>query len=105
MKKNLVPLLGIAFVVAIVATGIFYGLFVSKIQSGGGAPSQSIVVAARAIDRGTALQKADLKLTTWGAEVPKGAFRSVDTASGATALHPMAENEPVLQSRVATSGG
>src|SRR5262245_60358633 len=107
MKKNLVQLLGIAFVVAIVATGIFYGLFVSKLQSGSrSASGQSIVVAARAIDRGTALQKTDLKLATWpGGEIPKGAFTSVEGATGATVLHPHAENEPVLQSRLATAAG
>ena len=33
MKNKLVPLLGIAFVVAVVATGIFYGLFVSKMRN------------------------------------------------------------------------
>ena len=59
MKKNLVPLLGIAFVVAIISTGIFYGLFVGKLKSAS-VPSQSIVVAARNLDRGTALQAADV---------------------------------------------
>ena len=31
-KNNLVKLLGIALVVAIVSTGIFYGLFVNKLS-------------------------------------------------------------------------
>jgi Flp pilus assembly protein CpaB len=33
MKKNLVPLLGIAFVVAIISTAIFYGLVSSRMSS------------------------------------------------------------------------
>jgi Flp pilus assembly protein CpaB len=32
MKKNLAPLLGIAFVVALVATGVFYGLVASRLN-------------------------------------------------------------------------
>ena len=35
-KNNLVKLLGIAFVVAIISTGVFYGLFVSKLSSNTG---------------------------------------------------------------------
>ena len=35
-KNNLLKLLGIAFVVAIVSTGIFYGLFVNKLSSSTG---------------------------------------------------------------------
>ena len=45
-KNNLLKLLGIAFVVAIISTGIFYGLFVNKLSSstgrqiaGGGGPA------------------------------------------------------------------
>ena len=65
MKKNLVPLLGIAFVVAIVSTGIFYGLFVGRLKSAT-LPGPSIVVAARSLDRGYSLQAADVKLAAWG---------------------------------------
>ncbi len=52
MKRNIVPLLGIAFVVAIISTGIFYGLFAGKLRSSvGELPVQSIVVAARTLTR------------------------------------------------------
>ena len=43
MKKNLVPLLGIAFVVAIISTGIFYGLFVGKLKSATIAPGSTVL--------------------------------------------------------------
>src|SRR5262249_10260635 len=99
MKKNLVSLLGIAFVVAIVSTGIFYGLFVGKLRSAS-FPTQSIVVAARNLDRGAALQAADVKLAPWGApEIPKGAFTAVDQVNGLTVTSALQENEPVLKSR------
>src|SRR5260221_7676363 len=102
MKKNLVPLLGIAFVVAIVATGIFYGLFVGRLKTAS-APGPSIVVAARNLDRGASLQAADVKLTPWGgAAIPEGALTAVSLVDGLTLIASMQENEPVLQSRLAS---
>jgi pilus assembly protein CpaB len=106
MKKNLVPLLGIAFVVAIVATGIFYGLFVGRLKTAS-APGPSIVVAARNLDRGASLQAADVKLTPWGgAAIPQGALTTLSQVDGLTLVSSVQENEPVLQSRLAsrTSG-
>jgi len=106
MKKNLVPLLGIAFVVAIVSTGIFYGLFVGKLNSAT-TPGPMIVVAARNLDRGAALQTADVRLAAWGMPVPPpGALTALNQADGLTLIGPLVENEPVLQSQVAsrTSG-
>jgi pilus assembly protein CpaB len=102
MKRNLVPLLGIAFVVAIISTGVFYGLFVGRLKSAPAA-GHSIVVAARNLGRGAALQPADVKLVPWGAvDLPKGALTSVETVNGLTLIASVQENEPVLQSRVAS---
>lgn len=103
MKRNLVPLLVIAFVVAIISTGIFYGLFVNRLRSGPSSPEKSIVVAARNLDRGTVVQAADVKLAAWGgADTPQGAFTAVGPVAGLTLIAPVQENEPVLQSRVAS---
>jgi pilus assembly protein CpaB len=107
MKRNLVPLLVIAFVVAIISTGIFYGLFVARLRSAAASPGKSIVVAARNLDRGTVLQTADVKLIGWGyADAPQGAFTAADAVAGLTVVAPLQENEPILPSRVAsrTSG-
>ena len=106
MKKNLVPLLGIAFVVAIVSTGIFYGLFVGRLNSAT-LPGPSIVVAARNLDRGTTLQSSDVKLAPWGgAQIPQGALTTLNQVQGQTLVSSIQENEPVLPSRLAsrTSG-
>src|SRR2546430_2478412 len=105
MKKNLVPLLGIAFVVAIISTGIFYGLFVGKLKSATIAPGQAIVVAARNVDRGATLQPEDVKLAPWGSpEIPKGAFTDVSKVKGLAVTSPLQQNEPVLETRVAAPG-
>jgi hypothetical protein len=63
MKRNMVPLLGIAFVVAIISTGVFYGLFAGKLRSSSDLPGHAIVVAARDLDRGTVLQPGDFRVS------------------------------------------
>src|SRR3954454_2841696 len=107
LKKNLVPLLGIAFVVAIISTGIFYGLFVGKLKSASTSPGPSIVVASHKLERGAALQAADVKLAAWGMPTaPTGALTALKEVDGLTLIGPLQEDEPVLQSQVAsrTSG-
>lgn len=98
MKRNLFPFLGIAFVVAIAATGVFYGLFVDKISGASPAAAASpagIVVAARAVDRGAVLTAADLRLQPAPAERPEGAFGSIEEVAGRAAMKAMAADEPV----------
>jgi pilus assembly protein CpaB len=102
-KNNIVKLLGVALVVAIVSTGIFYGLFVGRLTSstGGG---KTLVVAAKPLKPGMVLQAADLKTIPWPAdELPSGAYASVDQALGNTVFDPIGANEPVMASRLASS--
>ena len=64
----------IGLVVAIVSTGIFYGLFVSKLSSSTGS-GKKLVVAAKPLKSGVVLTAEDVKLVPWPAEqVPKGVF-------------------------------
>ncbi|MBK9166141.1 MAG: Flp pilus assembly protein CpaB [Bryobacterales bacterium] len=106
MKKNLVPLLGIAFVVAIVATGVFYGLFVSRIENASARRGPSVVVAARNLDRGAVLDQEDLRLVPWPSdETPDGVFSSIEAAAGKTILQPVLAHEPVLARRIAGGDG
>ena len=104
MQKKLVPLLGVAFVVAVISTGIFYGLIVGKMRSGGSEPPQSIVVAAQRLDRGAVVEKASLKLApvTAGQSTPKGAFTDPQDVAGLTVLEPIDEAQPVTQSSLSS---
>src|ERR1700694_51594 len=102
MKRNIVPLLGIAFVVAIISTGIFYGLFAGKLRSSvGELPAQSMLVAARNLDPGTVLQGSDLRVSevkgAW-----KSGFSNSEELVGGTILKAVQQNEPILQDRVAS---
>src|SRR5580658_4419231 len=100
MKRNMVPLLGIAFVVAIISTGVFYGLFAGKLRSSSELPGHAIVVAARDLDRGTVIQPSDLRVSEVQG-VLGGSFAKPEDASGATLLASMKANEPLLEERVA----
>ena len=100
MKRNLVPLLGIAFVVAVATTGIFYGLFVGRLRdSEASAAKRTIVVAARPIDRGRQVGAADLKLSPWSGALPPGAYQRVEDVVGKTIYRAALENEPITEDR------
>src|SRR5437867_1006059 len=106
-KNNLLKLLGIAFVVAIVSTGIFYGLFISKLSSNTGS-GKMLVVAAKALKPGTVLQTTDVKSIPWPADqLPKNAFGTPEQVVGSTVFDSIAEDEPMLATRLASaqSGG
>jgi pilus assembly protein CpaB len=101
-KNNLYKLLGIAFVVAIVSTGIFYGLFVSHMSSSTGS-GKMLVVAAKALKAGTVLQASDVKLIPWPTDqLPKGAFEHVEQVTGNTVFDPIDQDEPVFATHLAT---
>jgi Flp pilus assembly protein CpaB len=102
MKRNIVPLLGIAFVVAIVSTGVFYGLFAGRLKSSSSEiTGQSIVVAARNLERGTIVNAGDLRESQIKGEL-KGSFSKTKDAVGVTLLEAVQENAPLLQDRVAS---
>jgi Flp pilus assembly protein CpaB len=102
MNKNLVSLLVVAFIVAVIATGLFYGLFVGNLQQNPTPVSGStIVVAKRSVTRGSVLQADDLKLLEWPANKPvAGGFGNANDAIGLTVLEPIQENEPIVQARL-----
>src|SRR3954469_16583621 len=82
MKRNFIPLLAVAFVVAIASTGIFYGLFVGKLKS---APAQTVVVAAKPLKPGVVISKSDLTTMGWASpQVPKGMYDTSDRVVGQT---------------------
>jgi len=104
MKRNMVPLLGIAFVVAIISTGVFYGLFAGRLHSASAdGPGQSIVVAGRNLDRGTVIQATDLRVSQLKGSL-KGSFDKPQDVVGATLLEAVNQNEPLLEDRVASLG-
>ena len=103
-QNNLAKLLGIALVVAIIATGVFYGLFVNKLSSSTGS-GKMVVVAAHPIPAGTILAEKDVQSIPWPVDpTPAGTFEKAPQVVGQTVLQPLAQGEPVLEARLASSG-
>jgi|GEM_PF-522980 len=102
MKRRLVPLLGVAFVVAVISTGVFYGLIVGKMRTSSGQP-RPIVVAAESLPRGTVLDKAHVKLAPLsGHAVPEGAFTDPDQVTGLTVLRNIEPDQPITQASLSS---
>jgi pilus assembly protein CpaB len=99
--NNMGKLLGVALVVAIICTGLFYMMFAMKANSQTGTP---MVVAAKALKAGTVLKAEDLKTINWPvSQLPPGAHRDPQEVIGNTVFDPMAPEEPVLNARLANS--
>lgn len=106
-KRNLVPLVCIAFVAASVATAIFYGLLGSRLrEASADTPRQPIVVAKHNLERGAIVTAADVRVSTWGGQYPlKGGYAAVEEVTGKTVSSAVQENEPVTQARLGAGDG
>ena len=102
IKRNVLPLLVIAFIVAAISTGVFYGLFAGRLRAASvDAPTHMIVVAAHDLQRGAVLKAEDLKVSEFRGKTPfKGVFEAPDKLIGATLVEPVQENEPVTERHV-----
>jgi pilus assembly protein CpaB len=108
MRKNLVPLIAIAFVVAVISTAVFYSLFAARLNGASAerALQASIVVAARELSPGTLLARTDVQVARWGGEqLPGGSFTKVEQVTGKMVVQPVAQGEPVVQSRLGSKDG
>ncbi|MBA3972988.1 MAG: Flp pilus assembly protein CpaB [Candidatus Solibacter sp.] len=106
MKRNLMPLLGVAFVAALVATGFFYGLLIPRLRGGGETvEAKSAVVAKRSLNRGVQITAEDLeRAAVEPAKMPKDPVRSIEAALGLTLLEPAGPGQPLSVSMMTRRG-
>lgn len=94
MKRNLLPLFGIALAAAVVATAVFYALLPAGIAEGKASAHATVVVAARDVALGSALRPEDVRADAWNQGAPpEGALRLVSEAVGKVALRPISAGE------------
>jgi pilus assembly protein CpaB len=104
MKKNLVTLLGIALAVAILSTGLFYGLFVSRLRkSSSEVTGPAVLIAVKDLERGAAVTAEDVRVAPWGGEAPLGALTSLEQVNGLSVIDAVRKNEVLTGSRVANA--
>jgi pilus assembly protein CpaB len=106
MKRNLAPLLGVAFVAALAATGFFYGLLIPRLRGGNNAAEQgTVTVLAKETERGTRLTAQHVELVRMDPrQIPAGALRTVEEAVGLTLLEAGAPRQ-VLTAQMVTKHG
>ncbi len=105
MKRNLLPLFGIALVAALAATGVFYMVLPRELAGSSASAHATVVVAAREVAPGVKLRAEDLRAEPWrkGA-APEDALRVVSDAVGRVVLRPLAAGEVVAASILAPPG-
>jgi pilus assembly protein CpaB len=105
MNRSRMLVLGaLAFVVAIVVTVFTYRALRDRLQP----PDDmvQIVVASDNVALGARLVEADLRLAPWPRAVAlQGSFQKVSDVVGRGVVVPMIPNEPVLDSKLAPTGG
>ena len=103
-RSRMFVLAAFAFVVAIGVTIFAYRALRDRLQP----PDDmtQIVVAAQGLSLGARLTEADLRMAPWPRAVPlQGSFQKVSDVVGRGVVVSMIPNEPVLDSKLAATGG
>lgn len=103
MNRRLLTVLGFAFLVALGATLLLYGLIANRIRGTSSAEvGAPIVVAARDLQRGTLVKDGDIKTVAWGSTVrPKGSFAEIKDVLNRGVVLETVEGEPMTELRLA----
>ena len=108
MRKKLVPLFAIAFVVAVISTAVFYSLFATRLSGAPATrgPQSSVVIATRDLTPGTVLSGQDVRVITWtGDQPPAGVYSATEQVAGKTVFQPVSRGEPLTEPRLAAKDG
>jgi len=100
--------LTIAAVALALIGGLAFQRYAAELESRArpGGPLTTVVVAARELSRGHALEPDDLKTAELPRDfAPPGAVTSIERAAGLRLIAPIAEGEPLTESRLGPPGG
>lgn len=105
MKRNLLPLFGVALVAAVAATAVFYAFLPAGVGEGTAAAHATVVVAARDVALGSTVRPEDLRAESWKqGPLPEGAMRLVSDVAGKVALRPISAGEVVRAGSLGPAG-
>jgi pilus assembly protein CpaB len=104
MNQRFASVLIFAFVVAAGASLLLYRLLGSGANAKPLPPSQQVIVAAHKLDPGALIKEQDLSTGSWGGPLPAGALVKREDILGRGVVAAIADNEPILESRLALRG-
>src|SRR5260370_40407242 len=93
MNRTLTRIIALALTIAAIASILVYRLVRSKLTDNGPSASARIVVATKKLDTGVVVKDADLKVSNWVGEVPKGFSASTKDLVGRGVTTPIYEGE------------
>lgn len=97
--------LGVALVVALLLSSYVYREFQRASSVKAAVPMQRIVVAAEPLPLGTMLDSSKLRMISWPAAQPvAGMCTRIEDCTNRALITPVAENEPILESKLAPTG-
>ncbi len=111
MRKNLIPLLAIALVVAVLSTAVFYGLIADRLapaktaSANVGPPPTAMLVAAKNLDRGKLLESADVRLSELSCPAGQACVKEVGAALGRATLDPLVEGQTITEGTLSQPAG
>ncbi|MCL6547147.1 MAG: Flp pilus assembly protein CpaB, partial [Bryobacteraceae bacterium] len=103
MNKLVMTILGIAFVLASLAS---FAVYKAVRPGGSGAErgGQTVLVAARTLEAGTVIKENDIRTAQWPGNLPKGAITKREDALGRGVVTTILEGELVVELRLARAG-
>lgn len=106
-SKGIIIIVMFALIFAVVASGMVMKYLKTQTQEVAAAPLLApVVVSAADLSFGKTLQEEDLRVVMFPAEsVPKGSVADVDSLIGQTTKVFLAQNEPILVSKLSSIGG
>src|SRR3954447_19597983 len=104
MNRRLSTILFLAFVVAAVSSYLVYKVAGNQMRATGQPRTTRILTAARNLEIGTLIKDADLTTADWLGSPPKGALVAKDAAVGRGVVSEIYQGEPVLETRLASTG-
>jgi len=105
MNKRFVSVLAFAFVVAVVATLLFYRLIAGKLSTAAPKPATTkVLVASRNLTVGTLVREVDLREQDWPGSLPQNAILKKEDIVGRGVVVPVFQGEPFVEGRLAPKG-
>ncbi len=106
MNRRFLAVLGLAAVLALVVSAVFYQVTTSTAGSRRAkTPTASVVVASSPVALGAKIKTTDLKVAPWPEDqLPPGAFTKIEDVVDRVAMSNILLQEPLLEGRLAAKG-